>query len=48
MGKMLVPIVREPGGSYRARLQGKDHHITSDDEMREFTRNLFASAAADD
>lgn len=40
MGKMLVPIVREPGGSYRARLQGKDHHITSDDEMREFKRSL--------
>ncbi len=40
MGKLLIPIVRDAGGGYRARLQGQDHHITSDAEMREFKRAL--------
>ncbi|MFN8233743.1 MAG: metallophosphoesterase [Actinomycetota bacterium] len=40
MGKLLIPIVRDAGGSYRARLQGQDHHITSDEEMAEFKKVL--------
>jgi Icc-related predicted phosphoesterase len=40
MGKLLIPIVRDANGSHRARLQGQNHHITSDDAMKEFKRNL--------
>lgn len=40
MGKLLIPIVRDAGGTSRARLQGQDHHIRSDEEMREFKRTL--------
>jgi Icc-related predicted phosphoesterase len=40
MGKLLVPIVRDAGGGYRARLQGQNHHITSDAEMAQFKKVL--------
>lgn len=40
MGKLLIPIVRDAGGSYRARLQGQNHRIQTDEEMAEFTRTL--------
>jgi uncharacterized protein len=40
MGKLLIPIVREGDGSYRASLQGQSHHIRSDDEMEMFKRTL--------
>jgi Icc-related predicted phosphoesterase len=40
MGKLLIPIVRDAGGTYRARLQAQDHHITDDAEMKEFKRTL--------
>ncbi len=40
MGKMLVPIVRDAGETWRARLQGQDHHITSVEEMATFKRSL--------
>ena len=40
MGKLLIPIVREAGGSWRARLQGQNHHITSDEQLAEFRTNL--------
>ena len=40
MGKLLIPIVRDAGGGYRARLQGTDHHIRDDDEMKQFKRTL--------
>ena len=40
MGKLLIPIVADAGGTWRARLQGQDHHITSEEEMREFRRVL--------
>jgi uncharacterized protein len=40
MGKLLIPMVREAGGTYRARLQGQDHHITSDEEMAAFKKVL--------
>ena len=40
MGKLLIPIVRDAGGTFRARLQGQDHHITSEEEMVAFKRAL--------
>jgi Icc-related predicted phosphoesterase len=40
MGKLLIPIVRDAEGSYRARLQGQNHHIRTEDEMTLFKRTL--------
>jgi uncharacterized protein len=40
MGKLLIPMVREAGGTWRARLQGQNHHITSEAQMREFKRTM--------
>ncbi len=40
MGKLLIPIVRDANGSWRARLQGQNHHITSDEQMAEFKKTL--------
>lgn len=40
MGKLLIPIVRDAGGTWRARLQGQDHHLTSDDELAAFRVKL--------
>ena len=39
IGKLLVPIVRDIGGTYRARLQGQNHHIVSDEELAQFKRS---------
>src|SRR5688500_2935033 len=36
MGKLLIPMVREAGGTWRARLQGQNHHITSEEQLAEF------------
>jgi uncharacterized protein len=36
MGKLLIPMVRETGGTWRARLQGQSHHITSEEQLAEF------------
>ena len=40
MGKLLIPIVQDHGETWRARLQGQDHHITSVEQMKEFKRTL--------
>lgn len=40
MGKLLIPIVRDAGDTWRARLAGQNHHITSDDQMKEFKKVL--------
>lgn len=40
MGKLLIPMVRDAGGTHRARMQGQDHHITSDEEMVEFKKTM--------
>ncbi|MBA3364039.1 MAG: metallophosphoesterase [Actinobacteria bacterium] len=40
MGKLLIPMVREPGGTWRARLQGQNHHITSEEQLAEFKRTM--------
>jgi Icc-related predicted phosphoesterase len=34
-GKLLIPIIRERGGHYRATLQGTVHHLTTDAELKE-------------
>jgi Icc-related predicted phosphoesterase len=40
MGKLLIPIVADGGGTWRARLQGQNHHMASDEQMAEFKRVL--------
>jgi uncharacterized protein len=40
MGKLLIPIVRDADGTYRARLQGQNHHLSGDEEMKTFKRTL--------
>ena len=40
MGKLLIPIVREADDTYRASLQGQNHHIRGDEEMERFKRTL--------
>ena len=40
MGKLLIPMVRDTGDTWRARLAGQNHHITSDEEMKEFKKVL--------
>ncbi len=40
MGKLLIPMVRDADGTWRAHLSGKDHHITSEDQMKGFKRVL--------
>jgi Icc-related predicted phosphoesterase len=40
MGKLLIPMVREAGGTWRASLQGQNHHITSDAQLAEFKRTM--------
>ena len=36
MGKLLIPIVRDAGDTWRASLQGQQHHITSEEQLAEF------------
>lgn len=40
MGKLLIPMVRETGSTWRAHLQGQDHHITSEDQLAEFKQTM--------
>jgi len=40
MGKLLIPIVRDTGSTWRARLQAQNHHITSPEQMTEFKEKL--------
>jgi Icc-related predicted phosphoesterase len=40
MGKLLIPMVREAGGTWRARLQGQNHHITSEEQLAVFKRTM--------
>ncbi len=40
MGKLLIPIVRDGGGTWRARLQGTDRHLRSPEELDEFKKRL--------
>jgi Icc-related predicted phosphoesterase len=38
MGKLLIPLVRDAGGTWRARLQGQNHHLRSEEQLTEFKR----------
>ncbi|MGQ0668622.1 MAG: metallophosphoesterase family protein [Actinomycetota bacterium] len=40
MGKLLIPIVRDAGNTWRARLQGQNHHIQDAAQLAEFQTNL--------
>jgi Icc-related predicted phosphoesterase len=40
MGKLLVPIVRDGRGTFRASLHGRQHHLEGPEELAAFTRNL--------
>src|ERR671934_1595780 len=40
MGKLLIPMVRDAGDTWRARLAGQDHHIRNDEEMAKFKKIL--------
>jgi Icc-related predicted phosphoesterase len=40
MGKLLVPIVRDVGGTWRASLQGQQRHLKSPEQLAAFTKNL--------
>jgi uncharacterized protein len=40
MGKLLIPIVSDAAGTWRARLQGHHHHLTSDEELAGFKAKL--------
>lgn len=40
MGKLLIPIVRDAGGTWRASLQGQDHRLRDAEELAAFTKRL--------
>lgn len=40
MGKLLVPIVRGTGGTWRARLQGQNHQLSNQEELTLFLDRL--------
>jgi uncharacterized protein len=40
MGKLLVPIVRDAGGVWRAGLHGQKHVLASPEELAEFKKSL--------
>jgi len=40
MGKLLVPIVRDAGGTWRTSLQGRQHHLETPEQFEGFTKNL--------
>jgi Icc-related predicted phosphoesterase len=40
MGKLLIPLVRDAGGSWRARLQGQNHHLSNEEQLAEFKRTM--------
>src|SRR5919106_505560 len=40
MGKLLIPMVREAGGTWRAGVPGQNHHITSEQQLADFKRAM--------
>ncbi|HXF36696.1 MAG TPA: metallophosphoesterase [Actinomycetota bacterium] len=40
MGKLLIPIVRDAGGTFRASLQGTQHHLETPEQLAEFKKSL--------
>ena len=39
-GKLLIPIVKDTDGKYRARLQGMSQEITTDAELADFKKKI--------
>ena len=39
-GKIIVPIVRQPDGSYSARFMGADHHMTNESEIQALEKQI--------
>ncbi len=39
-GKLLIPIIKEANGHYRATLQGTVHHITTDEELKQLQERI--------
>jgi Icc-related predicted phosphoesterase len=40
MGKLLVPIVRDARGGWRAGLHGQKHHLSTPEELAQFKKSL--------
>jgi uncharacterized protein len=40
MGKLLIPMVRDAGGTWRASLQGTQHHLRDEAQLSEFKRTM--------
>ncbi len=39
-GKLLIPIIKEPNGHYRATVQGRVEHLSTEDELNELKGRL--------
>jgi hypothetical protein len=39
-GKLLIPIIKEPNGNYRATLQGSVHHLTTEVELKKLIETI--------
>ena len=40
MGKLLIPMVRDAGDTWRASLQGQQHHLRSEAQLNDFKRTM--------
>jgi uncharacterized protein len=40
MGKLLIPMVRDAGATWRASLQGQQHHLRSEEQLNDFKRTM--------
>lgn len=39
-GKLLIPIIKESSGNYRATVQGRVEHMTTEEELKDLTTRL--------
>jgi uncharacterized protein len=39
-GKLLIPIIKETNGHYRATLQGRVEHVATEEELNNLTTRL--------
>src|SRR5574341_576029 len=39
-GKLLIPIIREPNGRYRATVQGRVEHLSTEEELKSLIGRL--------
>jgi Icc-related predicted phosphoesterase len=40
IGKLAIPIIHEPGGGYRATMQGRVEHYASEDELKDLLERV--------